>query len=280
MNYRHIYHAGNFADLLKHAVLIELLRRLTGSRPPLTVVDTHAGAGLYDLEDPQARRTGEGLAGVGRLMVERNAPAVFDPLKAAVAAANSGGAVRFYPGSPLIVAHALRARDRYVGCETRPDDAAALRAAMPGRSRADIVKEDGWTVAVNRAPPGPASLLLLIDPPFERGDDVAQVINVSQVVQKRNPGAVIAVWTPIKDLTAFDAIVMAFADAVGPAATMIVEVRLRPLTDPMMLNGCAMIVSNPPGGVDEPCGQAAAWIARTLGEAGGLGRVERILSAS
>jgi len=276
MNYRHVYHAGNFADLLKHAVLTELLRAMTGSRPPLTVIDTHAGAGLYDLEGDEARRTGEGVAGVGRLMAAHDAPAVFGDLKAVVARVNRHRAVRFYPGSPLVVHGRLRPHDRYVGCELRADDYAALRASMSREARTVILQGDGWAIAAERAPKPPASLLLLIDPPFERGDDADEAIRLSRTVLKRNPEAVIAVWVPIKDLTGLDAFVMAFADAAAPASVMIAEVRLRPLSDPMKMNGCAMVVANSPAGLDEPSARAAAWIAHALGETGSLGRVERV----
>jgi 23S rRNA (adenine2030-N6)-methyltransferase len=276
MNYRHVYHAGNFADLLKHAVLTELLRRLTGPRPPLTVIDTHAGAGVYDLDGGQARRTGEGAAGVGRLMEARDAPAIFDDLRNAVEKANTSGAVRFYPGSPLVIASGLRPGDRYIGCELRADDFVLLRASMSRQAGATLLKDDGWTIAAERAPKPPASLLLLADPPYERGDDVEKATWLSRRVLKRNAQAVVALWVPIKDLTGFDAFVTALADATDPAPLMIAEVRLRPLSDPMMMNGCAMIVANPPAGLDRPVAQAADWIARTLGQAGGSSRVERV----
>jgi 23S rRNA (adenine2030-N6)-methyltransferase len=276
MNYRHVYHAGNFADLLKHAVLKELLRAVTGSRPPVTVIDTHAGAGLYDLDGDEARRTGESAAGIGRLMAARDAPAVFNDLKAVVASTNRPGELRLYPGSPLVIKSGLRPRDLYVGCETRVDDFTALRALMTGEAGAVILKGDGWVIGAERAPKPPASLLLLMDPPFERGDDAEQAVRLSRMVLKRNPSAVIATWVPIKDLTGFDALVTALADAVGPAPTMVVEVRLRPLSDPMKMNGCAMIVANPPAGLDERSRQAADWIAQTLGETGAFGRVERL----
>ena len=279
MNYRHAYHAGNFADLLKHAVLMELLQALTGTRPPLTVIDTHAGAGLYDFDGGEARRTGEGMAGVGRLMGVRDAPAVFDSLKAVVSRTNRSGVLRFYPGSPLLTESRLRPRDRYIGCEFRADEFAALQTSLSWGAGAVLLKGDGWALAAERAPKSPSALLLLIDPPFERGDDADKAAELTRLVLKRNPGAVIAVWTPIKDLTGFDAVVLALADAAAPAPTMVAEVRLRPLSDPMRMNGCAMIVANPPHGLDERSEQAAVWIAQTLGERGGSGRVERISSS-
>jgi 23S rRNA (adenine2030-N6)-methyltransferase len=276
MNYRHAYHAGNFADLLKHAVLTQLVRAMTSAGPPLTVIDTHAGAGLYDLDGGEARRTGEGKAGIGALMAATGVPPVFGDLKAIVERRNKPGALRFYPGSPLIIESRLRPRDRYIGCEFRADEFSVLQSALSQRPGAMLLKGDGWLLADKHAPKSPAPLLLLIDPPFERGDDADQATGLTRVVLKRNPGAVIAVWCPIKDLTSFDAITMALADAADPAPTVVAEVRLRPLSDPMRMNGCAMIVANSPPGLEEGFAQAAAWVAKSLGEPGGVGRVERI----
>ena len=276
MNYRHAYHAGNFADLLKHAVLTQLMRTMTGAGPPLTVIDTHAGAGLYDLDGGEARRTGEGMAGIGVLLGASDIPAVFVDLKSVVEQCNKPGVLRFYPGSPLIIESRSRPRDRYIGCEFRADDFSALQNSLSQKSGLSLLKGDGWVLAREQAPKSPAPLLLLIDPPFERGDDADQAIDLTRVVLKRNPGAVIAVWCPIKDLTGFDATAMALADAAAPASTVVAEVRLRPLSDPMRMNGCAMIVANSPPGLDERFAQAAEWIALSLGEHGGFGRVERI----
>ena len=122
LNYRHAFHAGNFADLVKHALLLALLDRLTAFGEPLTVVDTHAGAGLYGLQDAAARRSGEAQAGVARLMADPAVPAVLARLVAAVRASNPAGELQSYPGSPWLAVRALRRGDAYVGCELRPDD--------------------------------------------------------------------------------------------------------------------------------------------------------------
>jgi len=273
MNYRHVFHAGNFADLLKHAVLTRVLAALTVGRDPLTVIDTHAGAGLYDMAGDAGRRTGEGEAGIGRLMVATDAPVVFDPLRAAVARANAKGVTRFYPGSPLLIGEALRPRDRLIACELRADDHAALKSVLPRQVGAEILKVDGWAAALQRAPRLPDRLLVLIDPPYERGDDYEQAAALTAALLARNPSATIALWAPIKDLASFDGFLGALEDAAGSAPLMLAQVRLRPLTDPMKMNGCAMAVVNPPTGLQEACAEAADWIAAALGEAGAVGRV-------
>jgi 23S rRNA (adenine2030-N6)-methyltransferase len=277
MNYRHAFHAGNFADLLKHAILTRSLAALTVDRAPLTVIDTHAGAGLYDLAGDAGRATGEGQAGIGRLMAATDAPSVFDPLRAAVKRANPPGLVRFYPGSPLLLAETLRPRDQLLACELRPDDHAALKAVLPRQVDAEVLAADGWTTAVQRAPPAPARLLVLIDPPYERGDDHRQAASLTSALLARNPEAVIVIWSPIKDLASFDAFLETLEDAVGAHPLLLAQTRLRALTDPMLLNGCAVAVVNPPTGLQGECDQATSWIATVLGEADAVGRVTWIV---
>jgi 23S rRNA (adenine2030-N6)-methyltransferase len=270
VNYRHVFHAGNFADLLKHAVLTALLADLTRGGGPLTVIDTHAGAGVYDLESDAARRTGEAEA-IVRLMADDDAPTVFEALKAAVRELNTGPPVRTYPGSPAIIASALRPRDRLIACETRRDDYETLRESLRA-ANAEASREDGWDAARKRTPRAPARVLVHIDPPYEAGDDGAQAAQTVKTVLSRNRDAVIAVWAPIKDLAGFDALV---SDIETSGATVLVaEVRLRRPDDPLRLNGCAMLVVNPPLGLEGPVGEAAAWIAAVLGEPGGLGRAQ------
>jgi 23S rRNA (adenine2030-N6)-methyltransferase len=276
VNYRHAFHAGNFADLIKHAVLIALLQRLTAGAAGLTVIDTHAGAGLYDLEADAARRTGEGAAGIGRLLASDDSPAAFAPLRAAIEALNGGSSGRLYPGSPLLIARFLRPGDRLIACELRLDDHAALARALPRRPEIEVLQADGWRVLAARAGAARGPALVLIDPPFEHRDDAGQAVAATRRVLGRNRAAVIAIWVPIKDLAGFDAFALALAEAAGRAPVLMVEVRLRPLDDPMRLNGCAVAVVNPPEGLEATAAAAAQWIAAMLGEPGALGRASRL----
>ncbi len=276
MNYRHAFHAGNFADLIKHAILTRLLRDLTATAAPLTVIDTHAGAGLYDLRGDLSRRTGEGEAGIGRLMAATGAPVAFDDLKAAVRRVNAPGEGRYYPGSPVLIAGALRPRDRYIACELRPDDHAALKQVLPRELGAVVHKGDGWVHAPTVAPASPAALLVLVDPPFERGDDYAQALDLLTAILEVNGGATLAIWLPIKDLATYDAFLGDIEDAAAGHAVLAAEIRLRPLIDPMRLNGCAVIVVNPPTGLENQARAAAEWIAIGIGEDGAVGRVAMV----
>ena len=272
MNYRHIFHAGNFADLLKHAVLTDLLTDMTGDGLSLTVIDTHAGAGVYDLETDAAVRTGEAVSGVARRRAASAAPAVFDALKARVRELNAAGGRR-YPGSPLLIAFALRPGDRLIACEARPDDFAILAAALKPWSAAKALCEDGWRVAAGRASRLPEQTLVLIDPPYELSGDGARAAEAAAAVLKRNREARIAVWAPIKDLTSFDRLLGDLEAAALGRRVLVIETRLTPLDEPLKLNGCAMIVINPSLGAEARARQAAEWIAQAVGGEGAAGRV-------
>lgn len=264
MNYRHAFHAGNFADLVKHAGLLQLLARLKGSGP-LTVIDTHAGRGLYDLAGAEARKSGEAEAGVVRLMAAKDAPAAFAPLAAAVAALNKGGAVRRYPGSPWLIAEALGARDRYVACELRAEEHAALKALMQGKGNVTTLCADGYDVAARQAPAG--RLLLLIDPPFERADDYARIVETVAAVRRKNREAVALVWLPLKDLETFDGFLRDLEDA-ELAPLTVAECRMRPLSDPMKMNGCALVMLGGPADLAPDLQAISRWTAEALGENG------------
>lgn len=270
MNYRHAFHAGNFADLVKHAALTALVDAFTAVPGPLTVIDTHGGAGGYDLEGELARRTGEAAQGIFRLMAAEDAPAAFDGLKAAVRAMNPKGGVRFYPGSPSLIAGRLRRGDHYIACELRDDDHALLTQTLAAHPGARAVKGDGYETAAASTPARGATLVL-IDPPFERADDYARIATTLEAVLARNPATCVAIWLPLKDLETFDA----FLRSVEPVAPglLVAEARLKSLIDPMKMNGCAMVVANPPAGVEEALRTACEWVVARLGEAGGKAEV-------
>lgn len=267
LNYRHAFHAGNFADLVKHAALLQLLSRLA-AKGPLAVIDTHAGRGLYDLAGPEAQKSGEAEAGIARLMATREAPAAFEPLTAAVRRLNGGDEARRYPGSPWLVAETLRPDDSYLGCELRAEEHQALAQALRGRKNAVAICADGYQVAARQAPKG--NVLVLIDPPFERADDYARIVETAAAVRRRNPQAVLLVWLPLKDLATFDAFLGDFEDEAG--APMVAECRIRPLSDPMRMNGCAVVLLGSPADLAEPLEAICRWTAETLGQ-GGEGRV-------
>ena len=264
LNYRHAFHAGNFADLVKHAALLQLLARLFGGAP-LSVIDTHAGRGRYDLAGPEARKSGEAEAGIVRLMRATDAPAEFAPLLEAVRELNEGGDVRLYPGSPLLIARMLRPGDRYIACELRPDEAAALRSGLQACNSARVLQADGYRAAVDECPRD-RQVLVLVDPPFEQPDDYARVVETVEAVRRRNRDAQALVWLPLKDLETFDAFLRDLEDAVDAPLT-VAETRIRPLTDPMKMNGCALVLVAGPE-LAGPLASICGWVAQALGDRG------------
>ncbi len=270
MNYRHAFHAGNFADLVKHATLTLLMARLTAEPGPLTVIDTHAGAGGYDLSGEMARRSGEAAQGIARLMAAADAPSAFNALTAAVRA--MGGA-DLYPGSPRLIAAALRPGDRYIACELREDDKALLAETLAGTRGAEARQADGYATAVAETPRS-GRVFVLIDPPFERGDDYRNIVETLRAVLARNPTACVAVWLPLKDLETLDALLRG-VEGTG-AKAMVAEARLRPLLDPLKMNGCAMLIVGAPDGIEGPLNEVCRWVVERLGDRGGLAKVWRL----
>jgi 23S rRNA (adenine2030-N6)-methyltransferase len=275
LNYRHAFHAGNFADLVKHGAITLIVDRLVALPEPLLVVDSHAGAGLYDLAGEMARKSGEAEAGVLRLMADERAPEAFRPLKAAVLNANRDGVIRVYPGSPVLIADRLRRDDEYIGAELRPDDFALLSKALAGsRGCARSVQNDGFNLVRLRAQ-DKRRLFVLIDPPFEQPDDYGRILAALGPVLKRPQPATVLVWLPLKDLETYDSFLRGL-EALEPAAAVAVEARLHPLTDPMKLNGCALVILNPPRGLKPSLSAIAEWVVAAAGGPGGRAKLWKL----
>jgi 23S rRNA (adenine2030-N6)-methyltransferase len=267
LNYRHAFHAGNFADLVKHAALLTLLAQLTSRGGPLTVIDTHAGRGLYDLAGPEAKKSGEAEAGIMKLQAASDAPEEFAALRQAVAQLNGGGPTRRYPGSPWLIAQGLRPGDRYLACELRKEEHDALQSALKGRGPGvRTLNADGYAAAARECPTS-GRVLVLIDPPFEKPDDYARIVETLALLRERNPAAQALVWLPIKDLETLDAFLRDLEDEID-APMLAAEARVRPLSDPMKMNGCALVLVDGPD-LSGPLAAICGWVAEALGAGGG-----------
>ena len=231
---------------------------------------------MYDLGAEAAQRSGEAQAGIVRLMSELEPPPAFAPLIEAVRACNAAGGVRLYPGSPWLAAGRLVRGQTYVGCELHGDEHAALSELFRGAPRGPelrLVAGDGYAEAAKWLTRSPYPQLLLIDPPFERADDYARVADL--VEGRPDPARQPAlIWTPLKDLETFDAFLGQLEEA-RPASLVVAQVRLRPLIDPMRMNGCAMVLVDAPD-LDAEAHAAGGWIAARLGEAGASFRLARL----
>ncbi|WP_043835600.1 23S rRNA (adenine(2030)-N(6))-methyltransferase RlmJ [Muricoccus aerilatus] len=244
MNYRHAFHAANFADCMKHALAHALVAALGRKATPFRVLDTHAGIGLYDLQSEEARRTGEWRDGIGLLEAIQDGPLL--PWLTLVRSFPPGT----YPGSPALIRAMLRPGDHLSLCELHPEDAATLRAAFKGDPQVSVHRRDAYEAITALTPFPERRGLVLFDPPFEVEDEFARLsAAIARLAQRFRP-AVQAAWYPIKHRTP----VRAFTDAIAAAGLRDVigcELWLREPTDPRRLNGCGFLVVNPPYGFAE-----------------------------
>jgi 23S rRNA (adenine2030-N6)-methyltransferase len=252
MNYRHAFHAGNFADVVKHAVLTRLLVHLRGKPAPYRALDTHAGAGLYDLAGPEAARSGEWRNGVARLIDRFRAAGpegalrpLLAPYLDAVAALNPPGRLTVYPGSPALVRAFLRASDRLVACELEPNAAASLRRNFAKDWRIKVIAIDGWTALNAYVPPKERRGLVLIDPPFEDSGDFARLAHGLAAAHRKWASGTYLLWYPIKERAEPDALARVLRRS-GIGKIMRAEISIAPAGDPSRLSGCGLIVVNPP----------------------------------
>jgi 23S rRNA (adenine2030-N6)-methyltransferase len=249
MNYRHAFHAGNFADVHKHSVLARILVHLRRKPAAFRVIDTHAGAGRYDLFAPEPSRSGEWHDGIERVWEARRQlhgpDALLAPYLAAVVALNPDGRLRIYPGSPLIVKYLLRPQDRLIACELEPRSAAALAAALRGDARAKAVAIDGWTALGAYVPPKERRGLVLIDPPFEDAADFMRLSSALAAAYRKWPTGIYLMWYPIKDRAAPDALARRLQKLALPNVLRC-ELTLGPPQAEAGLIGSGLIVVNPP----------------------------------
>lgn len=251
MNYRHAYHAGNFADVLKHTVLALIIEHLKLKNAPFRIIDTHAGAGLYDLDSEEARKTSEWQEGIGRLMqtheraLPNEAADVLAPYLQAVAAVNPCGALRCYPGSPRLALSLMRQMDRLIANELHPDDALILHTNIGDDRRAKILQLDAWIALKSLLPPKERRGLILIDPPFEVADEFDKlVLGLGEAVRRFATGTYL-LWYPIKDPRR----VGRFRDrviAAGHTKALSVELFTGTAHARSTLGGCGLLILNPP----------------------------------
>ncbi len=248
MNYRHAFHAGGFADVIKHIVLVRMLTYLQEKQAPFRVIDTHAGIGRYDLSSVEAQKTGEWQGGIGRLIdAAPSGPAatLLAPYLDAVRTLNPEGGIEKYPGSPLIARHLMRKQDRLSAIELHPKDVARLKTLFAGDFQTRVIELDGWLALGAHLPPKEKRGLVLIDPPFEEEGEFERLVDGLQRAHKRWPGGIYALWYPIKDRKA----VIAFRKALkqsGIPKLLDIEFEIRPASREPSLDGSGMLVVNPP----------------------------------
>lgn len=247
MNYRHAFHAGNFADVMKHALLVRLLLHLRRKDTPFRVIDTHAGIGLYDLSGEQAERTGEWRAGIGRL--QETFPALvetlLEPYREVIAAVRSRHGESVYPGSPAIVRELLRPGDRAVLNELHAKDGALLAERYNAVTNIKVLRLDAWTALHSLIPPRERRGLVLIDPPYEELGELERMGTELMRAVEKWPTGVYAAWYPVKDPREVDRL----ADRLhqeSPRPLLRLDLMVHRTDDVRRLNGAGLVIVNPP----------------------------------
>lgn len=290
MNYRHAFHAGNFGDVLKHVVLLELLAALHRKPSPLHLIDSHAGIGRYDLASDEAQRGGEFRFGVQAVLADPAAATILPRYVAALRALNpglqeNGGGLQFYPGSPWLLAQSLRGpEDRLTLCELHPQDVVALKrnlnAGFHRDPRIAVHERDGFEALKALTPPTPRRGLALIDPAYEAKDEFAVVARAVLAAHRRWPTGLLAVWYPIKEQKAVDAWKAELAAGLG-AETLAVELTVRPAREARQMNGSGLLLVNPPWLLAETLRPMLDFLkARLAREAGAMARIETLVKGN
>jgi 23S rRNA (adenine2030-N6)-methyltransferase len=252
MNYRHIFHAGSFTDVFKHAVFALLLQRLCAKETPFCVIDTQAGIGRYDLTSDPAVRTGESRGGIARVLAAADRlPAELTPYVDAVRALNTpDDPLHWYPGSPRLARSLMRPQDRLVLAELHPDDVIDLQREFERDRNTSVLHQDGYRTLKAHVPPRERRGIVLIDPPFEVTDEFERLTVALAAAHARWATGIFAIWYPIKER----ATIWRFHDALertGIRKILNAELLIHAEDNHLRLNGCGMIIVNPPWQLDQ-----------------------------
>lgn len=274
MNYRHAFHAGSFADVIKHIVLVRILVYLHGKPAPFRVIDSHAGAGLYDLSGEAAQSTGEWRTGIARLMqarlTESTVPLVA-PYLDIVRAFNPQRELTAYPGSPLIARKLLRPQDSLVACEVADGPRKQLIAALRRDPQARVVDLDGWVGLPAYVPPKERRGLVLIDPPFEAKDEFERMARGVAAAFAKWPTGIYVLWYPAKSRRATDTLAQQVAGMAPPGKVLRLEFSAAPQLADSALTSAGLLIVNPPWTLAADLKAILPELEKPLGQ-GGAGR--------
>jgi len=274
MNYRHHFHAGNFADVMKHALLVRLVVALQKKEKGFLYLDTHAGRGSYDLA---AEAQGDSLArqpeypnGIGRLWTRTDLPAELTGYVELVKKfdrerGNQEAPPRYYPGSPRIVQMLARPQDRLALCEKQPEEFELLDIELSREPRVSVQERDGYGAVRAMLPPPEKRALILIDPPFEQANEFAQMVTAVGEGLARFPSGVFALWYPLTERARVDAFLDGLMDLKLPP-TLAMELMVAGEASALKMKGCGLVVINPPWQFDREAGPSLTWLAEALAQ--------------
>lgn len=270
MNYSHAFHAGNFADVMKHIILTRLVEYLKKKDAAFRIIDTHAGIGRYDLSGEIAARSPEYKDGIARLMaaeLPQKARPLVEPYLEVIRALNPDGALTLYPGSPLLVRHLMRPQDRLSALELHPQYVDRLSALFEGDIQVRVIHLDGWLALNAHVPPKEKRGLVLVDPPFEERGEFDRLVDGLLKAHRKFATGVYALWYPLKDTRAVHDFISALRDC-GIPKILRAEVSIRPASNPPRLHGTGMIIVNPPFTLEAELRVLLPALAQILGDPG------------
>jgi 23S rRNA (adenine2030-N6)-methyltransferase len=282
MNYRHAFHAGSFADVVKHATLARILVHLCAKPAAFRVIDTHAGAGLYDLAGEEASRSGEWRTGIHRLLTAPIAApvrALLAPYLDVVGGLNDAGQLSTYPGSPALARALLRPQDRLVACELEPQAAAALARNFARDRRVKTVAIDGWIALNAYVPPVERRGVAVVDPPFEDAGDFTRLVRGLEAAHRKWAGGIYLLWYPIKGRAEPDALARRLKRS-GIRNILRAELAVAATPAQGRLGGCGLIVVNPPWTLASEMAAILPELATVLGGSSGVHRLDWIAAGS
>jgi len=277
MNYRHAFHAGNHADVLKHLVISRIIALLSRKEAPFAYLDSHAGVGLYDLRGDQATRTGEWLEGIGRLWDASDRPEATADYFGVLRDLNPDGALRYYPGSPELARQLTREQDRVLLNEKHPEDGRLLKDNMKGDHRVAVHLGEGWHVPRALLPVAEKRALLLIDPPFEKADELERCVAALDEAIGRMRQTVVVIWYPIKDERQLRRFYQALSKSSAPKLLR-AELFVHAPDDASRLAGSGLAIANAPWGLEDELKQLLPWLAAKLAQSQGDFRLDWLIA--
>ena len=265
MNYRHAFHAGNHADVLKHLILSRVFALLAKKDAPYAYLDSHAGVGLYDLKGDQASRTGEYLQGIARLWQAADLPASCADYLQVLRTLNPDGQLRYYRGSPELARQLTREQDHLHCNEKHPQDGQLLKDNMHFDRRVAVHLGEGWHVPRALLPTPEKRVVLLIDPPFEQADEQQRCVQALNEAIGRMRQAIVLIWYPIKDARQLKRFYQKLATSNAPKLLR-VELLVNSPDTADRLNGSGLVIANPPWGLEEQLRELLPWLAGLLAQ--------------
>ena len=263
LSYRHLFHAGNYSDVFKHALLARLLIALGTKEKPYFYLDTHAGTGLYDLGHEWAWKTREFETGIGKLWPRKDIPEALAPYLDAVRAQNPKGRLRYYPGSPLIALAVRRPDDRVLLTELNKNDFADLGTLLAGQRHVSVKLADGYETLKSSLPPKERRGLVLLDSSFDRAGEFRRIVKALKGAHAVWPTGMFAIWYPLMETETMRAFARDI-EKTGIRKVLRLEMRVRKSAEAGMMPGCGMLVVNPPWKFDAEARPLLDWIRRAL----------------